>query len=172
MRPKLTYANVVATLALFLALGGAAYAAATLPKNSVGRAQLKPGAVTSSKVKNGSLTGADVKAGSLPDCPSGMKLAAGACIETKVQGETGYGLALLTCAGEGRRLPTQGELAAYDSLQYSGTEATAFEWVEPSSSNGTAERANLLRAFSGGVELSSAEVNATHAYRCAVGPTY
>jgi hypothetical protein len=42
---RLTYANVVATLALFVALGGASYAAIQLPANSVGRAQLRNGAV-------------------------------------------------------------------------------------------------------------------------------
>jgi hypothetical protein len=36
IRSKVTYANVVATLALFVALGGSAYAATQLPKNSVG----------------------------------------------------------------------------------------------------------------------------------------
>jgi hypothetical protein len=44
-RPKLNYANVIATIALFVALGGAAVAAG-LPKKSVGPQQLKPGAVT------------------------------------------------------------------------------------------------------------------------------
>jgi hypothetical protein len=43
-RPKLNYANVIATIALFVALGGAAVAAG-LPKKSVGPQQLKPGAV-------------------------------------------------------------------------------------------------------------------------------
>jgi hypothetical protein len=33
--PRLTYANVVATVALFIALGGVGYAATQLPKNSV-----------------------------------------------------------------------------------------------------------------------------------------
>jgi hypothetical protein len=47
--------NVVASLALFIALGGGAYAAAKLPKNSVGPTQLRKNAVTSSKVKNHSL---------------------------------------------------------------------------------------------------------------------
>jgi hypothetical protein len=42
----LTYANVVATLALFVALGGASYAAVSLPANSVGSKQLRAGAVT------------------------------------------------------------------------------------------------------------------------------
>jgi hypothetical protein len=50
MRPKLSYANVVATLALFIALGGASYAAIKLPKNSVGAKQLKRGAVTPPKL--------------------------------------------------------------------------------------------------------------------------
>jgi hypothetical protein len=42
---RLTYANVVATLALFIALGGASYAAVVLPANSVGPKQLRSGAV-------------------------------------------------------------------------------------------------------------------------------
>jgi hypothetical protein len=47
---KLTYANVMATMALFLALGGVGYAATKLPKDSVGTAQLKKGAVTPAKL--------------------------------------------------------------------------------------------------------------------------
>jgi hypothetical protein len=47
---KLTYANVMATVAVFIALGGASYAAITLPKNSVGTEQLKKGAVTETKL--------------------------------------------------------------------------------------------------------------------------
>jgi hypothetical protein len=47
---RLTYANVVATLALFVALGGGAYAATQLKKNSVGTKQLKNGAVTAAKL--------------------------------------------------------------------------------------------------------------------------
>jgi hypothetical protein len=67
LRPKLTYANVIATLALFLALGGgAAYAAIHLGQNSVGTKQLKRNAVTGVKVKDGSLLAGDFKAGQLP----------------------------------------------------------------------------------------------------------
>lgn len=47
---KLTYANVMATVAVFIALGGASYAALKLPKNSVGAKQLKKGAVTPLKL--------------------------------------------------------------------------------------------------------------------------
>jgi hypothetical protein len=50
LRRHLTYANVAASLALFLALGGAAYAATQLPKNSVGTNQIRKEAVTAAKI--------------------------------------------------------------------------------------------------------------------------
>jgi hypothetical protein len=75
------YANVTATLALVVALGGTSYAAIKLPANSVGSAQLKKNAVTSKKikksavsssaVKNGSLLTSDFKSGQLPSGPQG-----------------------------------------------------------------------------------------------------
>lgn len=62
-RPKLTYANVMATAAVALiAIGGTGYAAVTLARNSVGTAQLKKNAVTGVKVKDGSLTANDLSA--------------------------------------------------------------------------------------------------------------
>lgn len=48
--PRLTYANVVATLAVFLALGGLSYAAVELPARSVGTAQLQAKSVTPDKL--------------------------------------------------------------------------------------------------------------------------
>lgn len=51
IRSRLTYSNVVASMALFIALGGVSYAAVTLPKNSVGSSQVKKNAITGSKVK-------------------------------------------------------------------------------------------------------------------------
>lgn len=54
-RPKLNYANVIATIALFVALGGAAVAAG-LPKGSVGPKQLKRGAVTPAAIRKGAVT--------------------------------------------------------------------------------------------------------------------
>jgi len=56
IRKRITYANVVATLALFLALGGAAVAATHLPRNSVGPNQLKRGAVTAAKIRKQAVT--------------------------------------------------------------------------------------------------------------------
>jgi hypothetical protein len=86
LRGALTYANVVATLALFLALsGGVVYAAATLGKNSVKSKNLAanavktrnlaknavkakaiaPNAVTTAKLKKGAVTGGKVAKGTL-----------------------------------------------------------------------------------------------------------
>ena len=71
----------VALIALFVALGGVSYAAATLPRDSVGTAQIKRSAVTSAKVKDGSLLARDFKAGQLPrgeQGPAGERGATGA----------------------------------------------------------------------------------------------
>jgi hypothetical protein len=68
---RMRYSNVMSTIAVFIALGGASYAAVTLPKNSVGTKQIKKNAVTSAKVKNGSLLSADFKLGQLPAGPQG-----------------------------------------------------------------------------------------------------
>ena len=61
-RARLTYANVIATLALFVALGGSSYAALNLPKGSVGSEQLKKNSVTSVKVRPGTLVTSDFNA--------------------------------------------------------------------------------------------------------------
>ena len=76
-------AMIVACASLIVALGGVSYAAAVLPKNSVGTAQLqknavssaklKRNAVTEAKVKDGSLLAADFKAGQLAAGPQGPK---------------------------------------------------------------------------------------------------
>ena len=70
-------ANVVAFLALFVALGGISWAAIKLPKNSVGAAQIKKNAVTSAKVKNRTLLAKDFKAGQLPAGAAGRNGPAG-----------------------------------------------------------------------------------------------
>jgi hypothetical protein len=74
LRSKLTYANVISTLCLFLVLGGgAAFAATQLPKNSVGPKQLKANSVTAAKIKNGAVTGAKLNLAALGTVPSATR---------------------------------------------------------------------------------------------------
>jgi hypothetical protein len=63
--PRITYANVVSTLALVLVVSGGAYAATQLPKDSVGSKQIKNSTVKSKDLKDGAVTTGDVKDGTL-----------------------------------------------------------------------------------------------------------
>lgn len=66
IRKRLTYANVMSTLAVFIALGlSGAYAAEKLAKNSVGAKQLKKNAVTAAKLKAGAVGTAKLKDGAV-----------------------------------------------------------------------------------------------------------
>src|SRR3954469_8206193 len=58
---KLSYANVVSSICLFIVLGGSAYAAATITGKNI-----KDNTVTSADVKNKSLLASDFKPGQLP----------------------------------------------------------------------------------------------------------
>jgi hypothetical protein len=64
VRQRLSYSNVIATMALFIALGGVAVAAG-LPKNSVGANQLKRGAVTAAKIRKQAVTSAKLATGAV-----------------------------------------------------------------------------------------------------------
>lgn len=81
LRARITYANVMSSIAVFLVLGGAtAFAAGHLGKNTVGTkqlkknsvttAKLKKNAVTTAKIKNGAVTGAKVNLATLGTVPS------------------------------------------------------------------------------------------------------
>jgi len=60
-----TYANVMATVALFVALGGVAWAVNKAPKDSVVTKSIVDQAVTAKKIKDGSVAGKDIKNGSV-----------------------------------------------------------------------------------------------------------
>jgi hypothetical protein len=87
VRGKLSYANVMSTIGVMLALGGTSYAAIKLPANSVGSAQIKAdavraselaaNAVSSSNVKNRSLLVTDFALGQLPTGATGANGAVG-----------------------------------------------------------------------------------------------
>jgi hypothetical protein len=96
-RARLTYANLMATVAVFIALGGSSYAAITVTGKNV-----KNSSLTGKDIKNNSLTGSDIKnlksgdvsdhsllakdfkAGQLPVGPQGLKGDKGASGATHV----------------------------------------------------------------------------------------
>ena len=80
-------AIIISAVALFVALGGTSYAAFTIPKNSVGTAQLKNGAVTKTKIAK--KTVAALKGNQGPTGPAGATGAAGATGPTGLAGAAG-----------------------------------------------------------------------------------
>jgi hypothetical protein len=81
IRKRLTYANVMSSIAVFLVIGGAsAFAATQLGKNTVGAKQLKKNSVTAAKIKKEAVVGAKIKAGAVSE----GKLANGAVTNSKL----------------------------------------------------------------------------------------
>jgi hypothetical protein len=90
LRSRVTYANVTATVALFIALGGTSYAAATA---SIGSREIRNNSVLSADIRNNQLRSRDVRDGSLlaedfaaAQLPAGQRGPKG---ETGAKGETG-----------------------------------------------------------------------------------
>jgi hypothetical protein len=97
---KITYANVVSTIALFAALGGASYAAVVLPAGSVGPQQIRSGAVAlrtlafpigvasttdeqTETINEGACNGGE-RGATPPPCPPTLLIAPNAARETHI----------------------------------------------------------------------------------------
>ena len=131
-RRRLTYANVMATLAVFIALGGSSYAALTVTGRDV-----KNGSLTFRDLRRDTLGGSRIKESRLGPvrrartadrlngvtaerllvrCPEGTFPVSNVCVETAARGPAPYGTAAVVCegtdrsAGAGRRLPSHDEL--------------------------------------------------------------
>jgi hypothetical protein len=121
IRSRLSFANVISLIALFVALGGTGYAAVKLSPNSVTSKAIKRGAVTNSdlaknavtgsKVKDGSLLKQDFAVGQVPAGPSGPAGPQGAAGPQGLPGTNG---------ADGVQGPA-GIAAAYASVQANGT---------------------------------------------------
>jgi hypothetical protein len=127
LRAKLSFANVVSVLALFVALGGGAYAAAT-----VNSADVVNNSIKSKDVKNNNIKGIDVKERSLAAvCPANApSLADNVCYGAQHAGvgaEGDWDVAARQCATENLRLPSIGEaLSVTDSVNTGDT----FIWTD------------------------------------------
>jgi hypothetical protein len=147
IRRRLTYANVMATVAVFIALGGSSYAV-----SRISGSRLKNNSVAGEKLKRNTLGGARIKesrlgrvprtrladrlgglsAGQLQQrCPAGTVHRIGACVERTARPAAQYSLAIDICQREAfkgfaegaGRLPTWGEL--YRTVNGPGATLTA-----------------------------------------------
>jgi hypothetical protein len=132
--PRATFANVLSCLALFVALGGASYAAVSLPMNSVGTKQIKSASINNSKVKKGSLLRNAFKAGQLPAGKRGKRGVRGARGVAGLAGVAGV-------AGVGTKLAASGSIPAqaitadgawhtYASSTFSAAANTVYQQVQ------------------------------------------
>ena len=128
IRSRLSFANVMSVIAVFIALGGTTYAAVTLPKNSVkakqiaknavGASEIKSAGVRTAEVKDGSLLSQDFAAGQLPQGAKGDKGDRGAKGDT---GDTGTFGSITTVFEQAAGDLANGTNASYDVYCPAGT---------------------------------------------------
>jgi hypothetical protein len=92
VRSSLSYANVMATVALFIALGSGSYAA-----TKIGTADIKNGAVTAKKIKSSAVTASKIRGDAVtssrirPGSVHASDLASDASQQVRVEYATGFG---------------------------------------------------------------------------------
>jgi hypothetical protein len=191
-RPRLTYANAMSTVAVFIALGGSSYAAVTINGSSIRNrsipgAKLRHDTLTGKQIREsklarvprarnadalGGLTGVDLKI----KCPADTFPIADVCVERTPRPATSYSSAVLQCAqigtpaSPGRRLPTHGELrAALTGVQLApGGELTSN--VYPSGTDLGRLNDVYVTDQVGGVAVTPDTGAGAKAYRCVTDP--
>jgi hypothetical protein len=195
LRARLTYANVVATLALFIALGGSSYAV-----NKISGSQIRNASIAGKKLKRNTIGGVRIKEsrlGTVPRarnagrvgglsaqqlllrCPQGTLAAADVCVETQPRAPTIYSGAVGDCGTTdgpprpGRRLPTHGELRRAFDLDQMGPIAPGGELtsqVYPSGSNPGQLEVLYMTNEVGNVGLVPDGPGGEKAFRCVADP--
>jgi hypothetical protein len=194
IRRRLTHANVMSTLAVFIALGGTSYAALSL---------------TGRDIRDGTLTGRDLRANSIGGkrikesrlgtvrharnadrldgvtaarlfirCPPGTVPVSDTCIETASRASAPYGAAAAICEGierrttPGRRLPSHDELMTalgdYGITLADGGELTRN--VYPSSADPGGVDVLYINDPVGRVGVTSNTAAGAKAFRCVTDP--
>ncbi len=179
MRHRLTYANIVATLALVVALTGttAAVAAVIITSNSqVAKDTISGHAPPTGKHSNlisGGVNATDLsaayKASLKVHCPSDMYYAGGLCFEPTRRDSDSFIGANSTCQHANRRLPTLPELAlAYEHLSASQSE----EWFDDLFvRNDQTVAATLSQGTARQIFVTFYDYNSIIYYRCVTTPT-
>jgi hypothetical protein len=146
IKKRLTYANVMSSIAVFLVLGGgAAFAATQLGKNSVGSKQLKKNAVTTAKIKNNAVTAAKIKAGAVTTDKLGDDAATGAKVLESSLGQVPSAANAVNAANAANAA----KLAGQDPTAYQSRVRWAL--VNSAANGGTGQ----ILAQSGGVSVAA-----------------
>jgi hypothetical protein len=129
-RRRPTASMVISLIALFVALGGASYAAVSLPNNSVGNAQLKNASVGNIKLRNNAVNYKKI----LPHT-IGLQRIIPSVVQVRVSGKCGDNSAINTVTEGGKvtcqpTLPTQFG-ASSDPTSVATTPATVVSKVLP-----------------------------------------
>jgi hypothetical protein len=194
LRRKLSYANVMATLAVFIALGGTSYAALEL----TGR-DIKDGSLTARDVGRDALGGKRIKEarlGAVPRarnadrlngvsagrflvrCPRGTVPVSDVCVESVARVPAPYGIAAVECEGTdrraalGRRLPSHDELmtAIGDSGIALAPGGELTRNVYPSSSDPGRLDVLFITDAVGSVGITPDTAAGAKAFRCVADP--
>jgi hypothetical protein len=175
-RKHLSYANVVATLALFVALGGTAAAAGVIvhSNSDVAKDTISGHKAPTGDHPNliaGSVAAKDLSASLFnalkSRCPTGTQKAFDLCYERDMRPPAGWDTAVSICANAALRLPSAAEMA--EVFQFFDTDQVA-QWVDSFFQNGTSSRAVALsRSNTGAVYLATDDSTDDLPYRCIVG---
>jgi hypothetical protein len=174
VRRNLSYANVMATVAVFIALGGTAAAVkVTLKANQVKAKNIKAGAVTEPKLANNAVTGAKIKDGAVgiaeagnslhQTCPSGTTYQQGGCLENASRSAADWNTARTTCYGVAARLPDTAEMATF--FARGGSVAGSGEWTTD-----LADGTPLATRFDSGGGLTPSGLAVPNPFRCVHQP--
>jgi hypothetical protein len=194
LRRKLTYANVVATLALFIALGGTSFATLRLTgrdirdrslsgrdlrSNSVGGRTIKEARLgVVPRARNAARVGGLSAARLLVHCPRATVPVSDVCVEQNPRPPAPYTVATEECEAvdrpetPGRRLPSHDELmnAMGDNNITLATGGELTRNVYRSTSDPDSVEVLVMIDPAGHVALSANTVAGAKAFRCVVDP--
>jgi hypothetical protein len=191
---RLSYANVMATLAVFIALGGSAYAALTITGRNV-----KNGSLTFRDLRRDTLGGSRIRESRLGPvrwarnadrlngvtanrflvrCPEATVPVSDVCVENAARAPLPYGAGAVACegtdrgAGLGRRLPTHDELmtAIGDAGIALAPGGELTRNVYPSASDPGRVDVLYINTDAGGVGITPDTAAGAKAFRCVADP--
>jgi hypothetical protein len=194
LRRHFTYANVMATLAVFIALGGSSYAALNL----TGR-DIRDGSLTHRELKRNTLGGTKIRESRLGKvrrarnadrlnglsagrflirCPQDTVPVSDVCVETASRPAAPYTVAAVACEGVNRRTTPGRRLPSHDELMTAigdngitlaaGGELTRN--VYPSSSDPGRVDVLVMTDGGGSVALTSNTAAGAKPFRCVADP--